>query len=91
METTDNQSEPGHIPHCAVIFVKAEVMQRLPNGKVSNQPLSIIPELFMVEHTDQASSQAFAEAFIKGLRDYGKTISERLKQSNGQAIAQQAD
>ena len=36
------------IPHQAVILVKAEVMERLPNGKVSGVPKKIISRVYTV-------------------------------------------
>jgi hypothetical protein len=83
--------ESGLIPHTAVIFIKAENMQRLPNGQVSNHPTRITPDLFSVEFTDEATSEQFIDEFMKGIREYGKNIERRLKEGNGTTKPEQAE
>lgn len=82
------ESKLGKTPHCAVVFIKAETMQRLPDGKVSNQPLTTITELFADYYDDEASCDRFIEEFIKGIKDYGKNIKQRLAERDRQAVGQ---
>jgi hypothetical protein len=66
------------IPHQAVILVKAEIMERLPNGKVSGIPKKIISKIYTV------MSDSYIDC-VKNTNEFINNINNGDKNTNGPA------
>lgn len=66
----------------SIVYARLETQQRLPDGKVSNIPLSRKSESFSVQFETQDQANEFNEIFIRELRNYGKNIEQRVRVGN---------
>ena len=71
--------EYGKIPQVSVIYCRLEGMERLPDGKITNQPFNKESEAFSIEFHSKEEVRAFNKGFIEGLREYVENIKRRIR------------
>lgn len=57
------------VPHQAVVLVKAEIMQRLPDGKVSGRPIKTISKLYTFTGMSPEECELKVNEFLERLNN----------------------
>lgn len=65
-----NQEEKSkNVPHSAVVFIKAEIMEQLPSGEVSGLPKKIEKKHIFINGDSLEEVHAKVKDFMKGLEN----------------------